>query len=132
MPGLSSTIVRASCRVRFHGEDPSDFTACKQSDDIQLREAFEELPGERDKVYEQGGPLRHTRDNVGFVLTRSNADPKIVRILVSITAVSKNRKRAASDGKGTGCVLTLFLLTLTKGIFACRRLTESSLCTVEK
>lgn len=56
----SRTIVRASRRVRFHGEDPSDFTACKQSDDIQLQEAFEELPGERDKVYEQGGPLTHT------------------------------------------------------------------------
>lgn len=59
-PELSSTIFRVSCQVRFHGEDPSDFTACKQSDDIQPQEAFEELPGERDKVYEQGGPLRHT------------------------------------------------------------------------
>lgn len=60
MRGLSSTIVRDSCRVCFHGEDSSDFTARKQSDDIQLQEAFEELTGERHKVYEQGGPLRHT------------------------------------------------------------------------
>lgn len=66
MRRLSSTVVVASCRICFHGEDPSDFTACKQSDDIQLQEAFEELPGERYKVYEQGGPLRDTQRQCGF------------------------------------------------------------------
>lgn len=62
MQVLFSSIVRGFWILLefFHGEDPSDFTACKQSDDIQLQEAFEELPGERHKVYEQGGPLRHT------------------------------------------------------------------------
>lgn len=82
MQGLSSTIVSASYRVCFHGEDPSDFTACKQSDDIQLQEAFEELPGERYKVYEQGGPLRHTETMWVFVLTRSDSDPRIVRATI--------------------------------------------------
>lgn len=130
MQGLSSTIVSASYRVCFHGEDPSDFTARKQSDDIQLQEAFEELPGERYKVYEQGGPLRHTRDNVGFCAHKVWLWSKDRE-----NDYLKRTQRWGGSGdrlRGIGRVLTTFRLALTKGIFACRRLTESSLCTVEK